>query len=50
MRVVQLVVLWEWLPAQSDQETPPRQWRQQMPLVRIDLDGERVPAFANGQT
>jgi len=49
MRVLQLVVLRQWLSAQPNQETPTRQWREQMPLVRVDLDGERVSAFAFGE-
>ena len=49
MRVLQLVVLRQRLPAQPDQETPTRQWCEQMPLVRIDFDGERVSAFAVGE-
>ena len=49
MRVLQLVVLRQWLSAQPAQETPTRQWREQMPLVWIDLDGERMSAFAVGE-
>jgi hypothetical protein len=49
MRILQFVVLRQWLPTQPDQETPTWQWREQMPLVRIDLDGERVSAFAVGE-
>ncbi len=49
MRVLQLVVLRQWLCAQPDQETPTRQWSEQMPLVWIDLDGERVSVFAVGE-
>lgn len=49
MRVLQLIVLWQWLREQPDQETPTWQWREQMPLVLIDLDGEWVSAQSVGE-
>lgn len=49
MRILQFVVLRQWLPTQPDQETPTWQWREQVPLVRVDLDGERVSAQPVGE-
>lgn len=49
MPLLQLVSVRIGLPKQPDPKTPTRHRRQQMPLVRIDLDAERVLAFAFGE-